>query len=712
RKRRLKEELPKKIKEIREEINKREREEVKLPTGDIKEAREDVKRLLEAFFKKEEPCKAIALLHSAGSGKTSNLREMILKQEGKHIVLYMATRLSLLDREHEKLKERKDKNLSLVYVRGQKESKWVNDKGHDFKNPHPQKGKLLLTVEKILKEKEKNPDYIWAFLTIQAIVETAYGNKTSKHLRDLLKPTILKDYHIHIVLDEFFGYKNGLFAITEMFEFLKEVKQRRGRASLYMFDANGYSPNLLEKLIVEYKEFEVIPESIVLAQYQEEIKTHYEGIPFEIYAKHGYPAKALLIHKKFFEVKKEEEMPSLVAKYIKKTLKEGSTAFAFIQNKELIVEIERELSNLGLTSLIATASSKKSQEQINKGEEDVILGTSSVSRGLDFSRPHKPVDYIYIVVNAWGIENNLVETIQAISRSRGDEKTEEREKHIHLIYLINDQYLDWAVDKISSTLDHPDKELVELVYKKEQLEGFLDLDDVLTMILEQFLHKPSRNVLVPVPTQQRSQYRPNTFKEYEEVVSFLEDVHYMERGEDLYKFLKELTKWGYISTDLPRNLENTKDFKYYHPYILYEEKALHSHFDNDIRKKLEPYLNKLKSELEEHNPEKAKKVEDFVKKTVPTVQNISPLLLPIYSFVFVKNYLKKDQKLSFRISKRVGRGHADVLGGGLEPKTLCAAKEREEYACIPLGEDYPYKEVLSGRFAKFPVKFIKSLLEG
>lgn len=718
RKKRLKKEIPKTIEKLKEDMKNREKAPIELPTGDIKEAREDVKRRLEEFMKKEEPCKAIALLHSAGSGKTSRVREMILNQEGKHIVLYMATRISLLDREYEKLKKiNSNKNIELVYERGQKQLKKVIDRGTHYESEEYRVGKLRMTVDEIRRIVDgKKPDYIWAFLTIQALVETAYGTRTSEHLRVLLRPTIIRNYHIHIILDEFFGYKNGLFAITEMFEFLKEVKMKKGRASLYMFDANGYSPNLLEKLIQEYRQFEVIPESIVLTQYEEERKIQYEDIPFEIYAKHGYPAGKLFIHKKFLEVEKQRDISPLIANYIKKTLKEGSSAFAFIQNKELIVDVKKELSNVGLTSLIATASSRKSQEQINNGVEDVILGTSSVSRGLDFSRPHKPIDCIYIVVNTWGIENNLVETIQAISRSRGDEETEKREKHLHLIYVISDEYLNNVVEKILSILDKPDKELVELVYRKERLEGFLDLDHVLTRILEQFLHKPSKHVLVPIPTQHRSLYRPNVFEDYEDVLNFLDDVLDMEkeneRRETLQSFYKSLLEWGYIYTNLPRP-ENMKGFEYYHPYILYEAKELFSSFKNEERIKLKGYLKDIKDVLEQHSVEKAQKVEYFVEKTLPNQENKAPLLIPIYSLVFVKNYLGEEyRKLRFIIYKRAGRGHAEVLGGSLNPTTICLVGEREEYACIPLGEDYPYKEVLSGRFAKFPVKFIKSLLEG
>jgi hypothetical protein len=48
--------------------------------------------------------------------------------------------------------------------------------------------------------------------------------------------------------------------------------------------------------------------------------------------------------------------------------------------------------------------------------------------------------------------------------------------------------------------------------------------------------------------------------------------------------------------------------------------------------------------------------------------------------------------------------------GSVKPTTYCFVGTQKEYACVPLGEDYPYKEVLSGRFAKFPIEFIIKLL--
>jgi hypothetical protein len=78
--------------------------------------------------------------------------------------------------------------------------------------------------------------------------------------------------------------------------------------------------------------------------------------------------------------------------------------------------------------------------------------------------------------------------------------------------------------------------------------------------------------------------------------------------------------------------------------------------------------------------------------------------------VLTEHFLRERERVQFKIRGRIGRGKADTLMGDVEPFTYCLVGTPKEYACVPLGEDYPYKEVLSGRFAKFPIEFIIKLL--
>jgi hypothetical protein len=326
RRERLLEEVPKEIERLKEEMQKRENTEEIIEPGKIAETRKHVEKELDEFFSKTQDVKALCLLHSAGSGKTTQTRNCILMQEGKHIVLYMATRKVLVDREYKKLKDLKDalegngkgidprdreyievleylknsnKSIGLVYEKRQdSKGNYVENIGDIYRNLSANRGILKRTVEQILNLVGKK-DIIWALCTQQALVETQYGNTTSEHLYKLLSKRITDQYTFHIILDEFLGHSNGLYAIEQMFDFLEKVKQKGGRANLYLFDANGYSPAILKKLLEEYGEFKVVPESLVIVDFKEEEDFKHKDIEVSVRAKHGYPSPKIIVKRKF-----------------------------------------------------------------------------------------------------------------------------------------------------------------------------------------------------------------------------------------------------------------------------------------------------------------------------------------------------------------------------------------------------------------------------
>ncbi|MCS6875994.1 MAG: helicase C-terminal domain-containing protein [Aquificaceae bacterium] len=727
RRERVRDKLSKEIEELLQEMELREKEPAKISTDSIEEVRKDVRRKLGEFMKKEESCKAIALLHSAGGGKTSGTRELILNSQGKHIVLYMATRLRLIEKELEKLKSSDFGDIKLVYERSApSKSKLKRHTGQGFEDVDGKKGILKRTVEAVMGAvKEEKYRQIWSFATIQALVETGLGS-TVEHLKQLLRPIVLDKYQLHFILDEFFGYRNGLFAIRELLELLKQVQKKGGIANLYLFDANGYSPSLLDRLLKEFKEYKVVPDSIILCSFEEECHTNFEGISLSMCAKHGYPAKELLLYKKILkDVKDKEDIVSSLTTYIKQTFKDkSSSAFVFVQDKEVITYLARALESDGISTLTVTASSKKSQRDINEGKEDVIIGTSAVSRGLDFSRPYKPVDYIYILISDWGIEQNLVEILQAISRARGDRETERRTKHLHLVYILQEEKDD-VIENLLNVVEFKDKDLVKLLYRREHLRQKLLLDHVVSKIVKQFLKRAEGKVLVPVPAQHDTTFRPNRVNTFESIVTFLEDIQLIEntRRNKVAQLIQIVLKNLYsavnlYTNDVPSKIDNSK-YQYYHPYLIIEGN-LQISFDNEKRRTIEKLLNSkplenqqtLKEILKEHNEDRVREIENFL-KDVTKESYATTFLLPVYSWIFVNHVLdeNKDRELKFILGSRVGRGGALTLGGRLQLRTRCYTANVKEYAVIPLGEDYPYREVLSGRFAKFPIEFIKNLQE-
>jgi len=746
RRERLLEEVPKEIERLKEEMQKRENIEEIIEPGKIAETRKHVEKKLDEFFSKTQDVKALCLLHSAGSGKTTQTRNRILMQEGKHIVLYMATRKVLVDREYKKLKNLKDalegngkgidprdreyievleylknsnKSLGLVYEKRQdSKGKYVENIGDTYRNLSANRGILKRTVEQILNLIGKK-DIIWALCTQQALVESQYGKATSEHLYHLLSKRITDQYTFHIILDEFLGHSNGLYAIEEMFNFLEKVKQKGGRANLYLFDANGYSPAILKKLLEEYGEFKVVPESLVIVDFKEEEDFKHKDIEVSVRAKHGYPSPKIIVKRKFLfmdEAKKVEEVKgelvNKIADYIKHTFKDkhGQTAFLFLQNKELLAKLKDHLEDEGYSCLIATADSRKSQDRINQGNEDIILSTSALSRGIDLSRPHKPINKIYAIIMDFGIESNLVEMIQAISRARGDEETEKNPKELHLVYPIYPQR-DTLFERILQYEPNADEQILRLMITKHTLNQKLLLDKVVFGIVEQFVKSGKEKVLVPLPTQYATRYIPNEVANIEGFLSFLENIiHFVEdeekrkKVESLYDTLLSAIFVNAVQIDF------RKEFEYYHPYILFEKQQVRYDFQNEKRWKIKKLFEELKEILEDHNQDKTNELKSFIEGGLTSTLENMPTIIPVYALVLTEHFLKEKEKVNFKIKGRIGRGGADTLMRSVEPTTYCLVGTQKEYACVPLGEDYPYKEVLSGRFAKFPIEFIIKLL--
>ena len=748
RRERLLEEVPKDIEKLKKEMQKRENTEEIIEPGKIEEARKHVGKELDKFFSNTQDVKALCLLHSAGSGKTTQTRNRILMQEGKHIVLYMATRKVLVDREYKKIKDLKDalegngggidpqdeeykkvleylkksnKSIGLVYEKRQNsKGRHVENIGDTYRNLSANSGILKRTVEQILNLIGKN-DIIWALYTQQALVETQFGDATSRHLDNLLSKRITDQYTFHIILDEFLGYSNGLYAIEEMFDFLGKVKERGGRANLYLFDANGYSPAILKKLLEEYGEYKVVPESLVIVDFKEEEDFKHKNIEVSVRAKHGYPSPKIIVKRKFLfmdDAKDEikEELVSRIAGYIKHTFEDrhSQTAFLFLQNKELLAMLKTRLEDEGYSCLVATADSRKSQDRINQGNEDIILSTSALSRGIDLSRPHKPINKIYAIITDFGIESNLVEMIQAISRARGDEKTEKIPKELHLVYPIYPQRDEFFERILEYEPPEADEQILRLLITKHTLNQKILLDSVIFRIVEQFVKSGKEKVLVPLPSQYATRYIPNEVADIEGFLSFLENivpfVEDEEKKEKVEKLYNTLLSAIFVSAV---QIDFKKEFEYYHPYILFEKQEVRSSAfeNNEKRWKIKKLFDELKEILEDHNQDKTNELKSFIESGLPSTSKSMPTIIPVYALVLTKHFLRENEKVEFKIMGRIGRGKADTLMGSVKPVTRCFVGTIKEYACVPLGEDYPYKEVLSGRFAKFPIDFIMNLLE-
>jgi hypothetical protein len=413
------------------------------------------------------------------------------------------------------------------------------------------------------------------------------------------------------------------------------------------------------------------------------------------------------------DIKVKEELVNRISKYIKLTFedKDSQTAFLFLQSKELLAMLKTCLEEEGYSCLVATADSRKSQDRINQGNEGIILSTSALSRGIDLSRPHKPINKIYAIITDFGIESNLAEMIQAISRARGDEQTEKNPKELHFVYPIYPQW-DALIERILQYEPNADEQILRLMITKHTLKQKLLLDRVVFGILEQFVQSGKGKVLVPLPSQYATRYIPNEVADIEGFLSFLENIVPFVEDEEKREKVKEL--YHTLLSALYVNavqIDFRKEFEYYHPYILFEKQEVRYAFENEKRGEIKKLFEELKEILRDHNQDKTDEFKNFIYSGLSSTLKRMPTIIPVYALVLTEHFLREKEQVNFRIKERIGRGNADTLMGNVEPITYWFVGTPKEYACVPLGEDYPYKEVLSGRFAKFPIEFIIKLLE-
>jgi len=317
--------------------------------------------------------------------------------------------------------------------------------------------------------------------------------------------------------------------------------------------------------------------------------------------------------------------------------------FLFLQNKELLAKLKDHLEDEGYSCLVATADSRKSQDRINQGNEDIILSTSALSRGIDLSRPHKPINKIYAIITDFGIESNLVEMIQAISRARGDKETEKNPKELHFVYPIYPQR-DTLFERILQYEPKADEQILRLMIRKHTLKQKLLLDRVVFGIVEQFVKSGKGKVLVPLPSQYATRYIPNEVANIEgflsfleNIVPFVEDKEKREKVEKLYHTLLSALFVNAVQIDF------RKEFEYYHPYILFEKQEVRSAFENEKRGKIKKLFEELEEILKDHNQEKTDELKSFIEGGLPYTSKSMPTIIPVYALVLTEHFLKEKE---------------------------------------------------------------------
>ena len=278
-------------------------------------------------------------------------------------------------------------------------------------------------------------------------------------------------------------------------------------------DANLKSADVIKRL---HEEGGFYPRIVITeAHTDEDVKTSViewnGGKRVEVIEASAFPADEVFIDMNvLFRISKKRDDYGAVIDFITdkclSLVKEKKRVFVYVQNKEMLYEIESFLTKEhSLETLMITSDLKenkdKIQRKIDNGEYDVVLATSSASRGLSFKHVR---DFIVLFQN-FDITSALSEFSQVIYRGRGVLKNEkgevilnndEGEKRFHVIY---------------------DEEITKKVLKKVEESGarsiyalkrYVETVSKMFLTLHVFYlfsnYKGERKRIVPIPSSKNS----------------------------------------------------------------------------------------------------------------------------------------------------------------------------------------------------------------
>lgn len=685
----------------KEELERRNNKTVRIQAEDISKVRLAVRQVVEDFItrrRQDKQLKVLGLFHSAGSGKTTSIRDMANKED-KVLVLYFASRKILVQRErdeYEKLgfkvymPEEQDKVRKITENIKEESQRVIENIAprHNVITKETIAGNLELIgtfLDNLLNE---NNCKIACFTTTQSIVSVnKQGTNTLRHIIEPINRYLERGFQVYIILDEFFGDDGGLYAIEQIFNTLYNKP-----AYLFLLDANVYSANLLEYVLKDYKQHNRNIQACVYAlKFKEKHVFTYSALldaekvevkNIECYTRHGFISTqgAVNIVEHFIVIEsggsQQEEYEKFldeVYEIIKKVGEESEfSVLVFMQNKELGWELHRRLGQLG-RSIALNTTFKSSEEEVNRQEDGkyvykYIVSTSTASRGVSF----RNVKDVVVIFTEHSIEENMVEIIQAISRGRGSAEVENQERYIHLVYKVNLAGLKRLRDKsYYLILPQSNKEYLDKYYEALLYLETLELADISRKMIQQFVNTPSedKEVIVPVPTFLTSYYTGSQLDSIMRILQLINDVVITIEESGGNKFLTSINVRNMFSSPISIQVRNIKGRHIYiHPYLFdasmpylsirinkekmqkairYVERLLKEYNRKDISKKIEDELRKLE-ELLNLSKGDALEIEEKFYVVVPTYTQV------------LMHHLKPGQSVKFALSGEI-RG-VETLG--------------------------------------------------
>jgi hypothetical protein len=323
---------------------------------------------------------------------------------------------------------------------------------------------------------EQLSNQIVATIAVQSLKKTAGGGDTLSHLskifHDMVTPknkVISADMdalaqrikHIFIMIDEITGDEGGVAFLEGIERFIRhfELLQHGFNTKVIVADASIVDKRVIERHLAE-SSYE--PDKIYFRRVEESripplsLDPYvYKGKAACVINANSYPASRLHVtYNVCVECTEYDEIVLHNSKeHLVDTIQERlhedivslwqrpdvSQMIVYVQDKKRLVKLITQLrGTLGSFELkehyleIHANISEADKEDVShyKDKVRIIFMTASASRGLSFPN----VTHMLIDVPRFEIEQNLMEIIQVIYRSRGKKEADQREKHL-LFYL-------------------------------------------------------------------------------------------------------------------------------------------------------------------------------------------------------------------------------------------------------------------------------------
>lgn len=702
-----------KTKRFLREITERENKPLEvIPEKSITQARDDVEKTVKRFYESKPWGRGLVLLHSTGTGKTTSVIKVFLKEakEEKIIFLYFAPRIALLKAVKEKLEI---EGLPVIYPYTKEEERQEEELGEidafvftrrgdleeEARNPE---GKVKTAVEKADALTREGAEKIAVLLTTQAItIPKCYERvreTTFKHLRKQVFYWIKRGYRIVIAIDEITGARNGFLAFYEALKLMNEERKTeknetrfRDYLTLLVFDASLHSKGVFEKVIREWEEFGFISPAFIFDDLEREGTVEVLGIPLEVRTGFSYPAKKLRIREKFILADKKEEVVKEVVRICveeaKEQKKKGERLYVFVQDRGLAMEVKNGINASGeLKAVVVTANFR--EELPLEGEDfpyDVVVSTSSLSRGV--SLKHDFTKAVIITSHFFRTEETLIEDLQAGARMRGMENDEEVEKEILRVYAGNKKLNESVLKDVAMTileawleegLEEEDvideikkvEEVLEGLYESNYLRDLKTYSDLVRGLYESY-YSPKDEILVVIPAQSRTVYRPENLSEAGGLYSFLMELHdyggLTEEEKKRVKRCMELLQKAFNPFPKVDLISGKRVLGYYPPYLIVEHEIKSSSvikFVEELKREYEA----IKPIIQKKNPEVVAKFEQFLTKLM-TERRIDKIVSLVYvpSLAIGYECVEEDFKsVKLYFPKSITRHQVEVLGATLE----------------------------------------------